>query len=518
MICSQLIGKDVGGGSDRPSLCTRRYVVGSVAVERLRLEVLRDVRVSSRPAYDPRSVSIGILHFGIGSFHRAHQALYTDDAIASGDDTWGICGVTQRSQAVQDLLAPQDYLYSVLERDRKSENLRVIGSVRDMICAPTEAERLTAAFANPSIRIVSLTVTEKGYRCDASGVLLVDRAIRHDLDGSPATTVVGRLVRGLDARRQVGAGPIAVMSCDNVPRNGLYLKGAVEQFVERLPATTARPLADWIAENVTFPSSVVDRIVPRISENELALVEEKIGFVDLGAVGTEPYRQWVIEGRFPGGRPRWPGVVDTADVEPYQEQKLRLLNATHSALAYLGAVAGFATIAEAIARPEYREFASLLMCDDAAPTLRQPDGVDLSAYTLTVLERFGNPYLTHRCDQVASDGSQKLPIRLLPSARIRIDSGAEPRWICLAVAAWMRFLGGTDDVGRPLRVADPMAAQLMRLASSTSIPSEIVGRLLGVGEIFPTELGENEAFRRLVTTWLGRLIDHGVGNTLSDLA
>lgn len=487
-------------------------------MERLRLETLGDVPVASRPEYDPRSVSVGILHLGIGSFHRAHQAVYTDDAIASGDDTWGIRGVTQRSPAVRDLLAPQDYLYSVLERDRVSEGLRVIGSVRDVICAPREADRLTAAFVDLSIRIVSLTITEKGYGCDTSGALLFDNdEIRHDLEGATPVTAVGRLVRGLDARRRADAGPVAVMSCDNVPRNGAYLEGAVEQFVDRLAVETRSPLADWIADSVTFPSSVVDRIVPKTSQEGLALVGKMLGLRDPGAIVTEPYSQWVIEDRFPQGRPRWPGVVDTADIRPYQEQKLRLLNATHSALAYLGALGGHEFIAEAIAQPGYREFGARLMGDDAVPTLQPTEGVDPGAYSESVLERFGNPYLMHRCDQVAADGSQKLPIRLLPSARTRIETGAEPRWICLAVAAWMRFLGGTDDEGRPLRVEDPMAERLTELASETSDPGAIVGRLLGVREIFPIELGENEMFRGLVTTWLGRLIDHGVHDTLSKL-
>lgn len=486
-------------------------------MNRLSLDDLPDVPAQSRPAYDPRAVKTGILHLGIGSFHRAHQAVYTDDAIALGDDTWAIRGVTQRSTAVRDLLGPQDNLYSVLERDRGIERLRVIGSVRDVISAPSQPERLLEAFSDPAIKIVSLTVTEKGYHCDSNGSLLVDEVVQSDLDGLTPVTAIGRIVRGLGARRHRGSGPVAVMSCDNVPSNGEYLRGAVAQFVERLPASTAAPLADWIAESVTFPSSVVDRIVPKTSREGFGIVEEKLGIADAGAIVTEPYRQWVIEGSFPAGRPRWPGVVDTFDIQPYQEQKLRLLNATHSALAYLGAIAGFATIAETVANPAHRDFAASLMVEDALPTLQAPDSGDLRTYSESVLERFSNPYLPHRCDQVAADGSQKLPIRLLPSARIRIDHGAEPARICLAIAGWMRFVGGVDDNGRSLNVEDPMATRLTELANETAVPHETVERLLGVREIFPIELADDGTFRRLVTMWFDRLTHDGVNNVLHDL-
>jgi len=487
------------------------------AVDALCLDFLDKLPQASRPTYDPRAVTLGILHLGIGSFHRAHQAVSTHHAIAAGDDTWGICGVTQRSASMRDLLALQDYLYSVVERDKSSEILRVIGSVREVISAPDEPERLTEAFADPSFRMVTLTVTEQGYHCDSSGGLVVDEVMRQDLDGAAPATVVGRLVRGLEARRRVDAGPIAVMSCDNLPRNGDYLGGAVGQFVERLPGDTGASLASWIADNVSFPSSVVDRIVPKTQAEGFALVERTLGFRDAAAVVTEPYSQWVIEGRFPGGRPRWPGVVETADIEPYQNQKLRLLNATHSALAYLGSLGGFATISETMAQPGYREFGARLMNEDAAPTFQPHNELDLSAYSASVLERFDNPYLMHRCDQVAADGSKKLPIRLLPSAQLRLDAGAEPRWVCLAVAAWMRFLSGTDDEGRPLVVQDPMAQRLMEMACDTQGPGAIVERILDVREIFPLDLAENETFRRLVTVWLRRLVEHGAGATLEEL-
>lgn len=484
----------------------------------LRLDSVERVPLASRLAYDPREVSAGIVHLGVGSFHRAHQAVYTHDAIAAGDTEWGIIGVTQRSAAVRDLLAPQDNLYSVAERGQDSESLTVIGSVRDIIDAPSESERLTEAFADPSIRIVSMTVTEKGYSCDAHGALIIDEVLRRDLEGDRPVTAIGRLVRGLDARRRVDAGPIAVMSCDNLPHNGQYLSGAVSQYVERLPPATAAPLASWIERVVTFPSSVVDRIVPRATTDGLAFVEARLGLRDAAAIVTEPYSQWIIEGRFPGGRPQWPGVVDTPDIEPYENQKLRLLNATHSALAYLGAIGGFSTIFETMSQPAYRAFAALLMREDAAPTLGQHRGLDLSAYSASVLERFDNPHLTHRCEQVAADGSQKLPIRLLPSALTQLDAGAEPRWICLAVAAWMRFLCGNDDEGRLLLVEDPMAARLMELANETALPHEIVDRLFAVRDIFPLDLAEHDTFRRLVTMWLNRLVDHGVDTVLDDLS
>jgi fructuronate reductase len=454
---------------------------------RLGLSTLARVPVEMRPPLDPAGVHIGIVHLGIGAFHRAHQAVFTEDA----RDGWGICGVSQRSRAVIDELAPQDGLYSVLIKSATQVDARVVAAVRELRFA--DASRI----AEPAVRVVTLTVTEKGYRHDpATGRLrLDDEGIRADLAGAPPRTVVGQLVRGLAARRGADAGPVAVVCCDNLSHNGRTLAGLVGEFVAALPD---EPLAEWIASYVSFPSTVVDRIVPATTAEDRAEARRLIGLDDFGTVVTEPFKQWVIEDDFPGGRPAWEkaGALLTADVTPYEVIKLRMLNGAHSALAYLGALAGCETIAEAMAR--FGEVARRLMSDDVAPTLDVPDGFDLASYEQQLLDRFANPALRHRTVQVAMDGSQKLPQRLLGTIRGRRAVGAEPRWAALAVAAWMRWVCVAP------RLEDPMADRL-RAAVAGASPEQVVDRLLAIPEIFGDDLREDTVLRALLVDALERI-------------
>jgi fructuronate reductase len=446
---------------------------------RLSLSTLPRVPVEMRPPLDPAGVRIGIVHLGIGAFHRAHQAVLTEDA----GDGWGICGVSQRSRAVIDELAPQDGLYSVLIKSATQVDARVVGAVRELRFA--DASRI----ADAAVRVVTLTVTEKGYRHDpATGRLrLDDEGIRADLAGAPPRTVVGQLVRGLAARRGADAGPVTVVCCDNLSHNGRTLAGLVGEFVAALPD---EPLAEWIASHVSFPSTVVDRIVPATTPEDRAQARRRIGLDDFGTVVTEPFKQWVIEDDFPGGRPAWEkaGAQLTADVTPYEVIKLRMLNGAHSALAYLGVLAGCETIAEAMGR--FGEVARRLMSDD--------DGFDLAAYEQQLLDRFANPALRHRTVQVAMDGSQKLPQRLLTTVRERRAVGAEPRWAALAVAAWMRWVCVAP------RLEDPMADRL-RAAVAGASPEQVVDRLLAIPEIFGDDLREDTVVRALLVDALERI-------------
>jgi fructuronate reductase len=448
---------------------------------RLSETTLKGLEASDRvrlPRRD-RASRTGIVHLGIGAFHRAHQAVFTEDAMeATGDDAWGICGVTQRSRTVVDQLAPQDGLYGVLERGRERTSLRVVSAVTEVLAGGEEPETVRARIGDPETSVVTLTVTEKGYRVDGSAV--------------------GHLVAGLRERQRHDA-PLTVVSCDNLVGNGHVLGDLVRQACQASPDGEA--LASWVAENVAFPCSMVDRIVPATTPEDRAEAEALLGLSDAGLVVAEPFRQWVIEDRFAGPRPAWEraGATLTDDVAPYEDVKLRLLNATHSLLAYTGALAGYDTIAEAVADERLGDAARRLMAEDAAPTLRIPDGLDAEAYQREVLERFANPALRHRTTQVAMDGSQKLPMRLLPTLRDRLRAGGEPRWAALAVAAWMVYVGrGTDSAGRPLPLDDPLADRLRSVAADGEGPA-LVDNLLGVREVFDAELASSQTLRALLT-------------------
>jgi fructuronate reductase len=456
---------------------------------RLSLSTLARVPAVMRPRLDPAELEIGIVHLGIGAFHRAHQAVFTEGA----GDGWGIYGVSERSRTVIDQLAPQDGLYTVLVRSAAGVDARVVGAVRELRFA--DASRI----ADPAVRVVTVTVTEKGYRHDpATGRLrLDDEGIRADLAGGPPRTVVGQLVRGLAARRAADASPIAVVCCDNLAHNGRTLASLVGEFVAAL---RDEPLAGWIASQVSFPSTVVDRIVPATTPEDRAEARRLIGLDDLGTVVTEPFKQWVIEDDFPGGRPAWEkaGALLTADVTPYELIKLRMLNGAHSALAYLGVLAGHETIADAMG--PFADVARRLMSDDVLPTLKVPDGFDIAAYQQQLLDRFANPALRHRTVQVAMDGSQKLPQRLLATVRARRAAGAQPRWAALAVAAWMRWICVAPELD------DPMAGRL-RTAVVGASPEQVVDRLLAIREIFGDDLRDDPVVRDLLVDALKRIME-----------
>ncbi|MCO5999938.1 mannitol dehydrogenase family protein [Actinoallomurus rhizosphaericola] len=437
--------------------------------------------LTTRPRRVPSSV--GIVHLGIGAFHRAHQAVYTEDA----GDGWGICGITQRSATVVDQLAPQDGLYSVLERGPDGASARIIGAVREVLTGDATVDRI----ADPAVRIVSLTVTEKGYRHDpATGRLRIDDPeIRLDLAGREPRTVIGRLVRGLSRREA----PVTVLCCDNLSSNGATLRGLVEEYAERAGVK--------ITCDTAFPSTMVDRIVPATTAADLDEAERLLGVRDHGVVVTEPFTQWVIEDSFAAGRPAWDeaGAILTGDVAPYELMKLRLLNGSHSMLAYLGS--RFAYVSEAV--DVLGEVVRRYMDEDATPTLAVPDGFDLEEYKASLLTRFANPALRHRTAQIAMDGSQKLPQRLLGVVRDRLAAGAEPRWAALAVAAWMRHVQTADELD------DPLAGHLRATVSRAGRPDEVVDALLAVTEVFGTDLRDSRAFRDLLVEHLTELTSRG---------
>jgi fructuronate reductase len=420
-------------------------------------------RPGPRPA--PR-----VVHLGLGAFHRAHQAVVFDDL------GWGVTGASLRSPAVREAMAPQDGLYSLVV----GEEVRVIGAVREMLL---DSDALVARIAAPETRLVTLTVTEKGY-----------------LPGSRAIAILAEAL----ARRRDG---VTVISCDNLPRNGVVLRDAL--------LAAAGDAADRIAEHCAFPQTMVDRIVPATEEADIDALATRIGLVDRNMVKAEPYFQWVIEDRFaPGERPDFEaaGARLAADIAPWEEAKLRLLNGAHSGIAYLGGLAGVSFVHDFVADPAGRRFVEALW-DEAETTLSPPPGLDLAAYRAALMARFANPALQHRTRQIAMDGSQKLPQRLLAPIAARLERGQGIETLALAVAAWMRWQSGRTDDGEAFLVDDPLAAETARRLAGQSDPAEQVRALLGTA-IFPPGLAADPRFAEAATCQLTRLAERGAAGAL----
>lgn len=459
----------------------------------------------TRPAYDRAAVRTGVVHLGIGAFHRAHQAVVFDDALASGDLRWGVLGASLRSAGVRDQLAPQDGLYSLVVRDGAEETVRVIGAVRGVVVATEDPAALVEAMASPEVHIVTLTVTEKGYRLDpATGALLeTDPEVAADLaDLSKPTTAPGFLVAALKARRERGLKPFTVVSCDNIPHNGQRVRAAVLTMAAR----TDPGLHDWIAAEGAFPQTMVDRIVPATTAADIDALEARVGYRDEGMVKTEPFNQWVVEDVFAGPRPAFEtlGVQMTAAVEPWEEAKLRLLNGAHSTIAYLGGLAGHEFVHQAVAVPGLRALAERLW-DEAEATLTPPPGLDISRYRSELMARFSNPALEHRTRQIAMDGSQKLPQRLLASCTARLAQGRGIAALALGVAGWMRWQSGETEAGGTFAVDDPLATRTRALIDGADGDAATVEALLTLDAVFPPGLAKDARFRAAVTGAYDRL-------------
>ncbi|MEV6812434.1 mannitol dehydrogenase family protein [Micromonospora sp. NPDC051296] len=493
----------------------------TVGASRLDLGALRRLPAEARPLVRPGTVAAGVLHLGLGAFHRAHQAVYTEQAIGLAGGDWGIVGVAPRNAELVRTLAAQDNLFSVSTLSAADQHTRVIGALAEVRLAAADPRAVVALLADPAIRVVTLTVTEKAYQLDpAAGTLRPDPALVADLTTDrPPATVPGLLVRGLLARAAADAGPIALVSCDNLPANGRRLRGLVTQALVYAGAPT--PAIDWVGTQVGFPGTMVDRIVPASTPETLAAARRALGVEDLAAVAAEPYAHWVIEDDFPGGRPAWDraGAVLCADAGPWERLKLRALNGVHSATAYLGALAGCETIADALALPHLATVLRRLIADDVAASFTPPEGVDVVDYGDQVLARFGNPAIRHRTLQVAMDGSQKLPQRILHTIADLRAAGRSARWATLVVAAWIRFAQGTADDGRPLPLDDPLAERIRAaLAAAPQTPTGAVDAVFALDEVVPPEVAADHEVRADVAAWLTALHRHGVPTTLAGAA
>jgi fructuronate reductase len=471
------------------------------------------------PGYERSAHRTGIVHLGVGAFHRAHQAVYLDDLLARCGGDWRILGISCRGTAVRNRLAPQDFLYTVHERSASALQVRVVASIADVLVAAENPTAVTDAIACASTHVISLTITEKGYCRSAAGSALdlQHPDIVHDLaHPTRARSALGLLLEGLRQRRRHRVAPATLISCDNLPHNGAVLKQVLLDFARQRDAG----LADWIQHEVACPSTMVDRIVPATTDADISAAASVMGLTDHALVKTEPFRQWIIEDRFAGARPDFElaGVRLVADVGPFELAKLRLLNGSHSLLAYLGTVADLTYVHEAIAEPDFLQLVRRLMHDELAPTLDAAAGLDLDAYQSALLARFANPALQHRLQQIAMDGSQKLPQRLLQPLRQRLACAQPFEVLALAIAAWMRYmLGRTEhDIGYELK--DPLAARLSAIASAgkRSVPL-LVGGLLAVTEIFGDDLANHPALVAAVSHQLQQLLTVGARETVRRL-
>lgn len=468
-----------------------------------------------RPCYDRSAVRPGIVHLGVGAFHRAHQAVVIDDLLGAGARDWGIVGASLRSPDTRDALVPQDCLYAVAVRSGAGTEFRVIGSLLRMEAAGENPESLIARMADPATRIVSLTVTEKGY-CHTPQTGELDEAhpdIVHDLASPHAPrSAAGFLVEALARRKQAGAPPFTILCCDNLSANGR----TVQRIVTRFAALRSGDLAHWIEDKAAFPCTMVDRIVPETTDADRAAVSSALGMADAWPVVTEPFTQWIVEDRFASGRPDLAaaGVQLVSDVTPFEHMKLRLLNASHSALAYLGYLAGYESIAATMADLHFAAFAARVM-EDAAVTLKMPEGTDLAAYRASLLRRFANPALHHRTWQIAMDGSQKLPPRLLAAMADRLQQGLPIDTHALAVAGWMRYVTARDEQGNDIDVRDPIAGKLAAIAREAGpVAGRLAPALLAVESVFGT-LGTDPRMAGAVTEALEQLYRRGARQVLA---
>ncbi|MHC8305699.1 mannitol dehydrogenase family protein [Pseudomonas sp. PB3P13] len=468
------------------------------------------------PAYALDDTRQGIAHIGVGGFHRAHQAYYTDALMNTGEGLdWAICGVGLRAEdrRARDDLREQDYLFTLFELgDSDNTEVRVIGAIREMLLAEDGTQVLIDKLASPDIRIVSLTITEGGYCIDDSNGEFMAHLpqIQHDLaHPDEPRTVFGFLCAALAKRRAAGTAAFTLMSCDNLPHNGAVTRKALLAFA----ALHDPALRDWIDSHVSFPNAMVDRITPMTSTQHRLQLADKHAVDDAWPVVCEPFVQWVLEDKFVNGRPAWEkvGVQFTDDVTPYEEMKIKLLNGSHLALTYLGFLKGYRFVHETMNDPLFVRYMRAYMDLDVTPQLSPVPGIDLTAYKDTLVARFSNQAIADQLERVCSDGSSKFPKFTVPTINRLIADGQDTRRAALVVAAWALYLRGVDENGVTYAVPDPRAPFCQALVADNAL---ITQRLLKVEEIFGTAIPQSAEFVAAFEWCFGSLRELGVTKTL----
>jgi mannitol 2-dehydrogenase len=458
------------------------------------------------PTYDRRSLGRGIVHIGVGGFHRAHQAVFLDDLCQNGLTDWSItgAGVLPGDAGMADALGQQDGLYTLITRDRGSTDVRVIGSIVEYVLATPAISPLIDILADPVTRVVSLTITESGYPVDdATG------HFRESPEGDlpPAFEAIAR---ALKRRRDEGGGGFSVMSCDNILHNGTTARAATLGIA----AVVEPGLEEWVGRNVSFPNTMVDRITPATTPADRDFLAQRYGLVDRWPVVAEPFIQWVIEDSFAAGRPPWEdaGALLTADVEPYEALKLRLLNAGHSCLGYVAALAGHVHVHEVMADRPFDAFLRRFLDDEASPTLPSVPGIDVARYKIQLAERLANPMVGDQVARLCQDGTSKIPKFLIPTIERQLDAGGPVRMAALALAGWCQYLLGKDEKGRDLEIAHdpklPVATEFAK--ASTADPRAF----LRFAEVFGVTLASDLVFAPAFATALASLREVGVHATL----
>ena len=464
-----------------------------------------------RPGFDRAAHGVGIVHLGVGAFHKAHQAVFTDAALSAAGGDWRIMGVNLRSTTAADQLGPQNGLFTVVERGANGDRARVIGAIERACTLGPDRAAVMAALVAPTTRIVSLTVSEKGYGLDRSGggVDPAHPAIAADLvRPEEPVGVAGLLVRALVLRDAAGVAPFAVLSCDNLPENGAMVRALLTDFAAR----TAPQHVDFIANQVAFPSTMVDRITPASTADTLARTEQLLGCRDEAAVETEPFSQWVIEDRFPGGRPAWDagGAICTDDARPVEAMKLGMLNGTHSLMAYAGFLCGHRYVRDGMADHALAALVRRHM-SAAAATLKPPTGLILAQYAADLAKRFANPAIAHETYQIAMDGSQKMPQRIFAPALQAKERGAPVDSIAFVTAAWLRYCLGRDDAGEPYKLRDPLEGEW---AGTAADPRALFERGAQLPGVMPDALARDDAWRQAVIARLVVMVRDGMARAV----
>lgn len=467
------------------------------------------------PRYNRDDVSVGILHFGVGGFHRAHQAMYLDALMNEGKAMdFGICGVgvMPGDRRMQEVLKAQDGLYTLVQKHPDGRwEAQVIGSIVDYLYAPDDPEAVIERLANEATRIVSLTVTEGGYNFHhVTGEFNFDNPeVRHDLDASATPkTFFGLIVEALARRREKGLAPFTIMSCDNIQGNGDVAKESFVAFARRRDPA----LGDWIEREVRFPNSMVDRITPVTTDDDRAEIKKRFGIEDGWPVVCEPFTQWVLEDHFNQGRPAYDevGVQVVDDVMPYELMKLRLLNASHQALTYFGYLDGYRYAHEVCQDALYADFLLNYMVEEGSPTLSPVPGVDLDDYRRTLIERFANPEIRDTLARLCAESSDRIPKWLLPVIREQLERGGEIKRSAAVVASWARYAEGVDEQGEPIEIVDRMKEELHAIARrNRDNPLAFIENR----EVFG-DLVDNERFVEAYTRALSRLHQQGARATV----